>query len=131
MSRGKFPVYLENDKGMLQPKVRLDTGFVIGNINKEVLIFELIGKPSFDETIDDMMSGIYHICQTADMLSQNKQSEEIYKRVVQAFSLVMDKFNPDAKTRRAESAILSDREIIEAENAKLEKEHDLAEQGKA
>lgn len=125
---GKYPVYLENEKGMLQPKVRLDTGFVVGNIDKKHLVFELIGNPSFDETMDDMMSAIYHICQTADMMTHNKQTEEIYKRTVQAFSLVMDKFNPDAKTRRAESAILTDEEIIEAENAKL---NDLDQQGKA
>ena len=117
---GAKKVYLENDKGMLRVKCSVDTGFVVGNINKEVLVFELIGTPSFDETIDDMMSAIYHICQTADMMTDNEKSEEIYKRVVQAFSLVMDKFNPDAKDRRAESAILTDAEIIAAENAKLE-----------
>lgn len=128
--KGKLPVYLENAKGILQLKVRLDTGFIVGNINKKELVFELIGKPSFDETMDDMMSAIYHICQTADMLTKNKQSEEIYKRTVQAFSLVMDKFNPEAKNYRANSQILTDKEIIEAENRKLEKEHDLAKQGK-
>lgn len=126
--KGKHPVYLEDDKGMLRPRATVDSGFVIGNINKEVLVFELLGEPSFDETMDDMMSGIYHICQTADMLTNNTQTEEIYKRAVQAFSLVMDKFNPDAKERRAESAILTDEEIIAAENAKL---NDLDKQSKA
>lgn len=125
--KGLKKVYLENDKGMLRPKVSLDTGFVIGNIEKKELVFELIGSPSFDETIDDMMSGIYHICATANQMTNNTQKEEIYKRVVQAFSLVMDQFNPEGKDRRAESAILTDQEIIDAENAKLDKDK----QGKA
>lgn len=120
--KGNLKVYLENEKGMLRPKVSLDTGFVIGNIQKKELVFEILGTPSFDETVDDLMSGIYHVCSTADMITEGKQKEEIYKRVVQAFSLVMDQFNPEGKDRRAESAILTDKEIIEAENAKLDKD---------
>jgi flagellar biosynthesis component FlhA len=93
-------------------KVEMAGGFVIGHTaDKKALIFELAGTVQFDDAVDDIMSAIYHMC--AITWIENKNSEpardEIYKRVVQAFSLIMDKFHPKMKDQRTD--IMTDDEL--------------------
>jgi hypothetical protein len=61
------------------------------------------------------------------LISQNRHVRIYLDNVKEATSLVMDKIDPSGKDRRAESAILTDQEIIDAENFKLDKDK----QGKA
>lgn len=107
-----------NNKSGYYP-VLMDGGFLIGHKGpkgKVELVFELLGEINFDDTIDDFMSGLYHICAVAliENDSTKEAREEIYTRVVQAFSLIMDKFNPEAKDRRSDIMSPEELDAVEA-----------------
>ncbi len=109
-------VKVSGDKSSFS-KVDIAAGFIVGHTNEATpgLVFEMVGEPKFDDAVDDMMSAVYHMCAIALIANENKPEvkEEIYKRVVQAFSLVMDKFHPEAKDRRTD--IMTDEELKKLE----------------
>lgn len=115
-------VYIDDDKGVLRRRTVIQKGFLIGNIEKKGLIFEMIGEPGFNETVDDMCSGLLHVMFMANDISGGKAKDEIYKRVNQAVSLILDKFNPEAKEEKF--GIVSDAEILKLEEEKINKEYD-------
>jgi hypothetical protein len=120
------------DKGHYE-QVHMDGGFLVGHVKvgeKLELVFDLLGDIGFDDAIDDVMSAIYHMCSITyiESGSTKEAREEIYKRVVQAFSLIMDKFNPEAKDRRSD--LMSEEEMqayeeIIKENKELKKKNDV------
>jgi hypothetical protein len=99
-------------------KLNIDGGFIIGHIKDAgtlKLVLELIGEIKFDDAVDDIMSAVYHMCVITWIENKNSEvsRDEIYKRVVQAFSLIMDKFHPKMKDQRTD--IMSDEELRKIE----------------
>ena len=114
-------VYVETDKGNMV-KFKADYGIFIGSKDKEVAMTP-IGQSSIEEMNDLIYSGLLHVYNSAmynfsDEDNEDEMREEIYKRAVQMFSLIMDKFHPEAKDKKY--GILTDKDIYELENKKLD-----------
>ncbi len=119
-------IYVDDDKGVLRRCTVVQNGFIIGNINKEKLVLEMIGNPDFEETIDDLCSGLLHIMFMANDITKGKQKDLIYKKVNQAVGLILDKYDPSMADKKWGG--VTDKEIIELENKKLEKAFDTIQQ---
>lgn len=98
-------VYIEDDNNKLF-EVELNAGIVIGNKGKKKLelVVAPINKQQLTDTYDDIMSAILHLAEFAVQQqpkeAQKETRKQIYNTLVQAFSLIMDKFNPEAKDYR-------------------------------
>jgi uncharacterized UPF0160 family protein len=112
--KGKNAVYLRLGEKTIKKVTNIDNGFLVGNIDKKELVLSLIGEPNFDETMDDMMSAIYHIMSMADEQTNGKDKEEIYTRTVQAFSLIVDKFSPEMANKKFGDGV-TDEAILKAQ----------------
>lgn len=119
-------VYIDDDKGILRRRTVVQHGFVVGNIHKEKLVLEMIGNPDFEETIDDMCSALLHVMAIANDITKGKQKELIYKKVNQAVGLILDKFDPTMADKKWGG--VTDKEIIELEDKKLDAAYDSIQQ---
>lgn len=82
--------------------IDFDKGLVVGHITvdkeKEPRLYILpVNNPTFSEAIDDVMSTVNHLCKIA--VQNNAPKDDVYKVVVQAFSIVIDEFYPEAKDK--------------------------------
>ena len=100
------------DKGYVP--VPIQGGFIVGHTKDMKLVMELVGELGFEDAMDDVMSGIYHICTVSLIESGNTKEakKEIYTRAVQAFSLIMDKFYPENKDIRTDVVLPEELEKI-------------------
>ena len=109
-------IYVETDKGNME-KQKVDYGVVFGSSGKQMLT-NVVGEATFEEMNDLIYSGLYHLYESTVHNFGEENRKEIYERSVQMFSLLMDKFYPDAKDTRF--GILTDEDIKEAEDRKLD-----------
>lgn len=120
-------IYVDDDKGVLRRRTAMAGGFILGHIDEKGFIFEMVGEPNFNQTVDDFCSGLYHMMSLANEVTDGKAKDEIYTRVNQAVSLVLDEFYPEMKDKKF---LLSDEEILKLEDAKINKEYDRIKQEK-
>lgn len=108
-------------KGKREVNTFIESGIIIGHADKDHLIAEVVGETNFDEILDDFSSALYHLMHYANDQTEGKAKDEIYKRVNQSVSLVLDKFHPEMtkNKKHGPAGVLTDEDIIKMENKKL------------
>ena len=109
-------IHVESDKGNME-KQQVDYGVIFGSTDSQ-MITTVVGESTFEELNNLVYSGIYHLYESAVHNLGEENRKEIYERAVQMFSLLMDKFYPEAKDTKF--GILTDEDIKKAEDEKLD-----------
>ena len=104
-----------------QEIMNIPHGIILGyNREDKQVNLSIIGKLSLDELLDIFNTATYELletfykraCEKAKHKAQIRR--EIYNRAVMGFSLMIDKFDPEAKNTRF--AKLTDEAILKAQN---------------
>ena len=112
----KSKLYIE-DKSGRRTKQEVDYGVVFGAKGDDMTV-SVVGESTFEEMNNLIYSGLAHLYESSASNFGEDKRKEIYDRAVQMFSLVMDKFYPEAA--KSKYGILTDEDIKKAEDAKVD-----------
>lgn len=115
-----YKVHAKKEGGKARDvNMMLDRGIILGQV-KDRFAMDFIGETSFEEALNNLANGLYTIMRYTEDKTDGKSHDEIYTRVNQAVSLILDKFDPEKKHEGYGSlGILTDEDIKKAEEKKL------------
>ena len=94
---------------------------------KNAIQLNIQGRISFEEMVDMFNTALYELLLTfekeagkAEGIDKKQLKQDVYDKAVLGFSLMVDKFHPEAKNDKYEG--FTNEAILEAQNAKLKRQ---------
>lgn len=95
-------IYIDG-KHRLEPLGDVEQGFFIGVDKSNKTVFGVVGKADIDTQFDNCVTALHYFMKTYNEYTKGEFKNIIYNRAIQAFSLMIDDFYPEAKDLKVDN----------------------------